>query len=585
MSDSNREPAPPPAPVFGRPAGRPEIAEPEPPRKRRLLPGLLVLVALLVVLAYAVPAVLMSGAVLRGTHVAGVDIGGLTVTKAAEKLRVELSAKLSQPVEVDLGGEKDIIQADEAGLELDVVATLNQAPSGFPTPIEVWRGLTGTTNLQPKITIDPAQLTRTVEGLAEGVDKPAVEGRITFDRLRPQVRMPADGVLLDRSDAVRQISEAFLSGRDAVVLALRPAKPTTTRESVAAAAAGARRAVAGPITLTIAGKQAQLAPATIAANLTYVPDGEGGLTPQFDAESALVGVENSLVDTAQQPQDATYQIVNGSPVLVPSRVGRGVDDKRLARDVIKLLAADGGRTIPVTLAAARPAVTTAEVRDLGIKESVAQFTTSFECCQPRVKNIQTMAQNIDGHLVKPGETFSLNDTLGERTVEGGYVEAGQIVGGRMVPIIGGGGAQFATALYNAVYAGGYEEVERTPMDYFDSRYPAGRDAALLHPDRDLKWRNDSEHGVLIKTAVTGTSVTVTLWSTKRYDKIVAVESDKRDFTPFRSERGTAPGCVATIGQQGFTIDVTRVFYNDGQVVKRDKKQTTEYRPRAQVTCG
>jgi vancomycin resistance protein YoaR len=588
VSQGKVDPPVPRAPVFGvtaRPERPAAYDEPEPSRRRRLLPSLLVLAVVVASLAYLVPAVLMSGSVLPGTRVAGVDIGGLTVTQAADKLRVELAVKLNKPVTVEIAGRKETVQAEEAGLELDVVATIGQARSGFPTPAEVWQGLTGTTELEPKVGIDTSQLIRTVEGLAESFDKEPREGRITFDGLRPVVTEPADGVLLDRDDAVRAISAAFLQGRESAALTLRPAEAVTTAAALAKARTDAQRAVSAPVTLALGDKRAQLAPATIAAHLSFVPDGEGGLTPDFDAAGALVGVEDDLVDESQAPRDATYDIVNGRPVLVPARIGRGVDDKRLARDVARTVTGKGERVVQVRLATVRPEVATAEVGNLGIKENVGEFTTSFECCQPRAVNIQRMATQLDGRVVKPGETFSLNETIGERTREGGYVEAGQIVGGRMVNIVGGGVSQFATTLYNAAYFGGFEEVERTPMDYYAARYPAGRDAALLYPDRDLKWRNDSEYGVLIKTASTGTSVTVTLWSTKRYDEIRAVESAKRAFSPFRQVTDDSPGCVPTLGTQGFTIDVTRVFFDDGKEVKRGPKQTTKYRPQAQVTCA
>ncbi|MDA0636545.1 VanW family protein [Nonomuraea sp. MCN248] len=575
-----------PSPAFTDPSPPPSFTDGEPSRRRRLLPAVGVLVLLFVLLAYLVPAVLMSGSVLRGTRVAGVDIGGLTVTQAAEKLRHELAADLSKPVVVRVGDYEDTIQPDEAGLELDVVSTINQVPSGFPSPVEVWRGLTGTTELEPKVTVDASQLSRTVEGLAETVDQPPVEGKVTFKGLRPVVTQPRGGALLDRGEAVKAISDAFLTGAGRASLSLQPAEPATTREAVNRARTQAVRAVQGPITLTLDGKQAQLAPEAIAASLTFVadPDGDGALTPEFDAARALRPVEAVLVDAAQAPRDATYEIVDGRPQLIPSRAGRGVDERRLSRDLVALLRRGGERVLPVTLSAAPPDVTTEEVSGLGIKEAVGSFTSEFDCCQPRVTNIRQMAADLDGHLVRPGQTFSLNDVIGERTAEGGYVPAPQVVGGRLITIMGGGVSQLATTLYNAVFFGGFVDVAHTPMDYHSSRFPAGRDAALLYPDHDLKWRNDSDHGVLIKASSTGTSVTVTLYSTKRYEKIEAVESEKRDFTPFRRETSDAADCQPVAGQQGFTIDVTRVFYEDGEVVKRDKKLTTKYRPRAEVVC-
>ena len=573
------------SPAFGRDSRDPGpvLLDVDPPR-RRLLPAIALLLLIALAMGYLIPAVLMSDSVLHGTRVGGVDIGGLTVTQAADKLRTELSSKLNKPVVVDIGGRKDTVQPDEAGLELDVVSTIGQAPSGFPSPFEVWRALTGTTEVEPRVAVDASQLARTVEALAETVDRRPHDGRVAFKGLTPVATEPREGALLDRGEAVRVISDAFLRGSGTALITLKPVKPTTTPAAVDKARAQAKRAVAGPITLTLDGKRTQLTPATIAANLDFVSDGEGTLRPEFDAEAALAKVESGLVDAAQVPSDATYEIVNGAPVLIPAREGRGVNAKLLAREVAKVVRTGGERTIPVTLSAAPPAITTEQVAGFGIKENVASFTSTFDCCQPRVTNIREMASEVDGTLVKPGATFSLNGTVGERTAEDGYVVAPQIVGGRLLTIMGGGASQFATTLYNAAFYAGFEDVEHTPMDYHSSRYPAGRDAALLYPNLDLKWRNDSEHGVLIKAESTATSVSVTLWSTRRYDRIDAVTSDRRDFTPFRRETSEASGCLGIIGQQGFTIDVTRVFYRDGDEVKRDKKLTTKYRPQAQVVC-
>ncbi|GAA0921616.1 VanW family protein [Nonomuraea longicatena] len=577
MQDQAQPPGPPepqPAPAY----------EPDTPR-RGLLPTLLVVAVVLGLAAYLVPAVAMSGQVLPGTRVSGIDIGGLTINQAADRLRAQLASRLERPVTVNVGGREEVIQPDEAGLELDVVATLGEASSGFPGPGQVWQALTGTTELEPALTVDSSQLTRSVEGLAEIVDRPPKEGRVAFVGLRPQALMPQEGALLDRQAAVEAIGAAFLRSHDNISLSLAPAAPKSSEETVRQALADARRAVAAPLTLTHAGRSATLTPAAVAASLSYVSDASGGLQPRFDAEKALKSVEGGLVGAANRPRDATYQIVGDRPVLVPARQGRGVDADRLSRDVVEALGSPSARTVPVTLAAARPRRTTGEVSGLGIKEKVAEFTTAFACCQPRAGNIRRMAQALDGHLVLPKQTFSFNTAVGEPTAEAGYVEAPQVVGGRLVNVVGGGGSQFATTLYNAVFAGGYEGVEHTPMDYHTPHYPIGRDAAVLFPGRDYKWLNDSEHGVLIKTTSTDTSVSVTLWSTRRYDKVETVVSDRREVRSFRREVSKEAGCLPTEGQAGFTVDVTRVFFKGGEEVKRDERQVTKYRPQAQVTCA
>lgn len=584
MTEEQRhDPPPPPAPVFGivqQPETRPEL-EPEPSRRRSPLALVLIVAALAAV--YVVPAIFMSGSVLRGTKVGGVDIGGLTVSEAGEKVRTGLADTIARPLVVLVDGRKETIQPADVGLELDVVATIGQAPSGFPSPAEVWRGLTGTTELEPKLTVDAVRLAAAVEGLADAVDKEPREGGVSFEGLQPVAVTPRDGQQLDQGAATQAISAAFLHSTGTVALSLSEVKATTALASVNQVAAQAKDALSGPIVLTRPGRTAELTLATIAANLTFEPDRKGGLRPKFNAKRALAGVESRLVDAAQAPRDATLDLIGGQVVVTPARKGRGVDDKKLAQDVAGLVTTGGSRTIPVELAVVRPNVTEQDFTELGVKEQVSEVTTGFDCCLPRVTNIRVMAARLDGYLVKPGETLSLNTVVGRPAKEDGYVEAPQI-GGRIVQRYGGGTGQFATTMYNAAYFGGYEDVDHTPQDFHMLRYPDGRDAALLYPSIDLKWRNDSRYGVLVKTSSTPTSVTVALWSTRRYDEIKVISSGRKNIVAFGKETSSAPGCFATSGQVGFTIDVTRSFVKDGKEVKRDEKLTSTYRPQVQRTC-
>ena len=116
----------------------------------------------------------------------------------------------------------------------------------------------------------------------------------------------------------------------------------------------------------------------------------------------------------------------------------------------------------------------------------------------------------------PGETFSVNETAGERTTAGGYVRAGAIINGRIQCCdskinIGGGTSQFATTFYNAVFFGCYEDVFHQPHSLYFSRYPFVREATLGWPAPDVKFLNDSEAVVYIHTEYTPTSITVTFY--------------------------------------------------------------------------
>lgn len=157
---------------------------------------------------------------------------------------------------------------------------------------------------------------------------------------------------------------------------------------------------------------------------------------------------------------------------------------------------------------------------------IGDFTTYHPCCQARVTNIQLIADAVDGAVVQPGEVFSLNEHVGQRTTAKGYVEAGAIIGGVLVPggtstNIGGGTSQFATTLYNAIFFAGLEDVYHRPHSVYFSRYPLGREATLNWPGPDVKFRNDTNTALTIDTSHTSTSVTVTIIGTNEARRVAA----------------------------------------------------------------
>ncbi|MCP3996922.1 MAG: hypothetical protein GY722_17940 [bacterium] len=141
---------------------------------------------------------------------------------------------------------------------------------------------------------------------------------------------------------------------------------------------------------------------------------------------------------------------------------------------------------------------------------IGEFTTYHSCCESRVTNIHLIADAIDGAVVEAGDTWSLNDHVGQRTTAKGYVPAGAIVGGELVAEVGGGTSQFATTIYNAIFFAGLEDVYHRPHSIYFSRYPLGREATLGWTLPNIVFRNDTEFPVTIDTSYTSTSITVQL---------------------------------------------------------------------------
>ena len=152
-------------------------------------------------------------------------------------------------------------------------------------------------------------------------------------------------------------------------------------------------------------------------------------------------------------------------------------------------------------------------KNLGITQQVASFTTRYPAGQARVTNIHRIADLVRGMVIAPGETWSLNGAVGQRTAVKGFVDAPVIYNGEHDSDIGGGVSQFATTTFNAAFFGGLDFEEYQSHSLYISRYPFGREATVSWKQPDLKIKNTTPYGILIWPTYTATSVTVTLYST------------------------------------------------------------------------
>jgi len=225
------------------------------------------------------------------------------------------------------------------------------------------------------------------------------------------------------------------------------------------------------------------------------------------------------------PQDASIALVNGAILTTPSTDGL----RCCAPDTVPRLLAgitSGSGRADIALDVIKPGFSTDDANKLGIvapvgnttewmgRPQVNSFTTYYEANQPRVTNIHRIADIVRGTIVRPGQTFSLNTIVGERTLEKGFVVAGAIADGEHVDEVGGGVSQFTTTMFNAVFFAGLPIGEsQAHSEHFD-RYPYGREATLGFEHPDLRWTNYSPYGILVGTSYDDTSVTVTLYSTQ-----------------------------------------------------------------------
>ncbi|WP_018655996.1 VanW family protein [Actinomadura flavalba] len=214
---------------------------------------------------------------------------------------------------------------------------------------------------------------------------------------------------------------------------------------------------------------------------------------------------------------------------------------------------------------------------------MAAYTTRFTPGEPRVRNIELAARALDGRTVAAGEVVSFNRDVGPRTRRRGYVAAPSIAGDRLVPDVGGGICQVSATLFNAVFEAGLEIRRARAHSLWLPEYPAGREAAVAYPGLDFVWRNDSGAPLTIRTEVTGSSLTVSLWGTRRYT-VASHTSKRRHPVPYTRIQDASPRCVPTPGGRGFDVTVRRTLLADTRRV-RTEHFSTRYLPRPEVTCA
>ncbi|WP_233532908.1 VanW family protein [Antrihabitans sp. YC2-6] len=539
----------------------------------------------LLAVVYVIDLVASSGAVPRGVVVAGVDLGGRDIDDAEALLRARISERIEKPLAFEAGDVTGDITVSADVLDVDWAQTLDRVGSQPLDPFTRIVSLFTDRHVQIASTVDEAALSAQVEGLRPVTDRAPVEGGVRFDGAQPIPVLPVAGQALDAAGA----REALVADwADATPIEL-PVDVTDVVVDDAAVQDAvdkiAEPAVAADVVFTGRdGKVATLKPDQVGAVLTFTPNDSGGLTPQYNRDAAAALLAPQLAVTEVRPRDAVISVTSGAPVVTPAVVGDMVAWQKTLDGLPGLMSAPNARTAAAVYEPAQPALTTEAVNGLGIREVIAEYTTGgFEPASG--VNIRKVAEVVNGAIVKPGDTFSLNGFTGPRGIEQGYVESGIIDHGRPAKAVGGGISQFATTLYNATYFAGLEDVTHTEHSYYISRYPEAREATVFEGAIDLAFRNNTQNGIYIEAVGSSSDVTVRIWGTKAVD-VQSVTGDRyADTAPDTITLPEGGDCVASRGAPGFTTSNTRIITDHitGAEVYRHTR-TVKYDPVPIVKC-
>ncbi|MDX6683063.1 MAG: hypothetical protein QOG94_3102 [Solirubrobacteraceae bacterium] len=515
------------------------------------------------------------GRVLPGVRVDGVGLGGLSPAYARRRLEALAAEAAGRPLALVARDERIAIAPRQAGYVADVRRTVEQAmDAGRGGPLDglasTLLGLFVARDLPLAQHVDRRRLERTVASIAGRLGHPSSPGELVVDpaTLAVSTTAPRSGREVDRAALTSRLTRALRTRSRARVAVPLRTRPVAGRAAVDRVARAARGYLREPLRLTGAGEPLDVSPTRLAGVLALVSR-DGGRRVRLGAGDApletLVGqiaarrdrpardarIEAAArVVTLDAKGDASWRPRAAHVrVLAPARSGRTIDRTKLTA-AIEAAIREGRHAIALPLRHDEPAVSAKAVRRMD--SLIGTFTTYYVPGQPRVTNIRQIARDVDGTIVAPGARFSLNAAAGQRTKDGGYVEAPFIADGRIEPSIGGGVSQFSTTLYNAAYFAGLQIDGHRPHSFFIDRYPAGREATVNFPDIDLTWTNDTRAPVLVRTSTDAGSVAVSLYGHNGGRRVSAHAAAR-----------------VPLDDGDFAITVTRVVrYADGRVARQ-----------------
>lgn len=273
------------------------------------------------------------------------------------------------------------------------------------------------------------------------------------------------------------------------------------------------------------------------------------------------------------PEDASFRITEDDRVaVVPGKDGLQVDVEGAYRQLLDNLGkGQAGPRIQLNLIRVKPRWTTEAVAAMGLKGLLSSYATVFDPANVgRAYNIRVAAAALDGLLVPPGQEVSFNAVVGPRSSDAGYKNAQVIINNEYVEGIGGGVCQVSSTLYNAILLANLEILDRTNHSLPVPYVPIGRDATVVYGAIDLKFRNNTESYIYIRSAVKGRQLTFKVYGNTDYKVPVTIRTkiikETEPKTIYQKDPYLKKGeqVVKQEGSKGYQVIAERVTWENGR---------------------
>lgn len=332
-------------------------------------------------------------------------------------------------------------------------------------------------------------------------------------------------------------------------------------------------------------KQDELKQNIIKSLNDFTKSNEAIQIPVETVKPTPIDLEKIHSEVYKEPQDAR---IEKEPFKLYPHVD-GVDFAISIEEAKKLLEEDKEEyTIPLKIT--KPEITTNKLGEEAFPELISTFKTNYDAGnKARSTNLALAAGKINGTVVNPGETFSYNKVVGERTIAAGYKEAKIYENGKVVDGLGGGICQISSTLYNTVLFANLEIVSRRNHQFLTSYVGAGRDATVVYGSTDFKFKNTRSYPIKLKCSVSNGVAKISIYGIKEETEYkVDIKTTTTETIPFTTsyiEDATMEAgkeVVKQKGANGCRSETYKVVSLNGKVISRTLLSKDTYNPMQKI---
>lgn len=475
--------------------------------------------------------------IFSGISVQGIDVSNLTIDEAKKKVSSIIGNHISEEISLQHNDFQTVILPEQFGVSFDVDSAVEQAyyigksDNLIKNNYTILSLLLKNYNISPSINYDEDLLNSLIDSINAQLPDRVVNSGYSIDGTNLIITSGKDGILISSSDLKDEIL-SFLND--------------------------------------ISSKNETI----------NIPVNNVGAEP--------INLDAIYKDIFKLPVDASY--TTNPYVVYPSSNGL---DFAISMEEAKAIISNQQDEYTIPLKITYPNVTTNQIGNEAFPALLSQFSTSFTSSgYNRSNNIILSSAKLNGLVLMPGEEFSYNQAVGQRTRAAGFREAGAYSNGKVVQEVGGGICQVSSTLYNAVLYANLEIVERT-NHYFNPGYvKAGLDATVSWGGPDFRFRNNRNYPIRIVTDTSGKKLKVYIYGLKTDDDCTVV-LDPRYIssvpykTTYQNDASLATGETRVIssGSNGCkTATYKYVYDKNGTLISSECISRDTYSPHNKVVA-